>query len=65
VLNQVFSILEEKIHLQLPPNSTLNLIDLISFEFNLTDIGVSNLALDYTACGGCNLMTLLDNWGVL
>ena len=43
---------------------TVNLIDLIKFDFNVTDIKLNELALDYTSCDKCKLMQLLDNYAV-
>ena len=43
---------------------SINMVDIVKFTFNVTEIGLSNLKLD-TNCSFCSLLTLLDDYGVL
>ena len=43
---------------------SIRIIDIIKIDFNITEIGISNLHLK-AACDKCRTIDLLDNYGVL
>ena len=40
---------------------TLDLIGIIKFDFNITEIKLHDMSMDYTVCHNCKLMDLQDN----